>query len=339
MSSVLQDPGNTDWPDSGSGNELSRHDLGRLIYASICQVDGPVLDEMRRIRDHAVVNNQAHNIRVALMHRCGWFVEWIEGPPDGIRALMDRVTLDPRHRSLRVVHESVGRPRLFKPWIGSIAAATESTGEFARRVMALHERHQKGKGYEPASVWRSLCSPLPGHVEVAAAREGSYQRVMLMSAARTDAFDLLRWLAAREKRAVVHRRFAGAARDALDVESDYLDLPHQAAAGRRLIANARKGLAMGMTHAFLPDYAAAVIVLDADPERNEHLLDRLLTACQHVAHQPVIVGLGADSWFSDSLRSATEARGLRWVEARTGDLAHDMATQWWALKRVLDALG
>ncbi|MFC3684857.1 BLUF domain-containing protein [Hydrogenophaga luteola] len=336
MSSVPQDPDNTDWPDSGS--EPSRQDLGRLIYASICQVDGPVLDEMRRIRDHAVVNNQAHNIRVALMHRCGWFVEWIEGPPDGIRALMERVALDPRHRSLRVVHESLGKPRLFKPWIGSIAEATESTGEFARRVMALHERHQKGKGYEPASVWRSLCSPLPGHVEVAAASEGSYQRVMLMSAARTDAFDLLRWLATREKRGVVHRRFAGAARDALDVESDYLDLPQQAAAGRRLIANARKGLAMGMTHAFLPDYAALVIVLDTDAERNEHLLDRLLRACQHVAHQPVIVGLGADSWFSDSLRSATEARGLRWVEARTGDRAHDMATLWWALKRVLDAL-
>lgn len=336
MSSVLQDSGNTDWPDSGS--EPSRQDLGRLIYASICQVDGPVLDEMRRIRDHAVVNNQAHDIRVALMHRCGWFVEWIEGPPDGIQALMERVALDSRHRSLRVVHESVGKPRLFKPWIGSIAEATESTGEFARRVMALHERHQKGKGYEPASVWRSLCSPLPGHVEVAAASEGSYQRVMLMSAARTDAFDLLRWLATREKRAVVHRRFAGAARDALDVESDYLDLPQQAAAGRRLIVNARKGLAMGMTHAFLPDYAALVIVLDTDAERNEHLLDRLLRACQHVAHQPVIVGLGADSWFSDSLRSATEARGLRWVEARTGDRAHDMATLWWALKRVLDAL-
>lgn len=336
MGAMQQDPDTTHWPDSGA--ELSRQDLGRLIYASICQVDGPVLDEMRRIRDHAVINNQAHNIRVALMHRCGWFVEWIEGPPDGIRALMERVALDERHRSLRVVHESVGKPRLFKPWIGSIAEANESTGEFARRVMALHERHLKGKGYEPASVWRSLCSPLPGHVEVAAAQEGSYQRVMMMSAARTDAFDLLRWLAAQEKLAVVHRRFAGAARDALDVESDYLDLPRQAAAGRRLIANARKGLAMGMTHAFLPDYAAAVILLDSDSGRNEHLLDRLLTACQHVHHQPVIVGLGADSWFSDSLRSATEAGGLRWVEARTGDRAHDMATLWWALKRALDLL-
>lgn len=336
MGTMSQDPDPTLWPDSA--RELPGREVARLIYASISSVDGPVLDEMRRIRDHAVAHNREQQLRVALMHRCGWFVEWIEGPPEGIPALMARVALDERHRSLKVVHESVGRPRLFKPWIGSIAEPTESTGEFARRVMALHERHLKGKGYEPASVWRSLCSPLPGHVEVAAAREGSYQRVMMMSAARTDAFALLHWVARHTDRPVVHRRFAGAASDALDVESDYVDLPEQAAQGRRLIANARKGLAMGMTHAFLPDYAAVVIVLDTDPERNGHLLERILTVCEQVQHRPAIVGLGADGCFSDDLRAATEARGLRWHEARTGEPASDLATQWWALKRVLDAL-
>lgn len=331
-----QDPDQTHWPDSG--RELPGQEVARLIYASISSVDGPVLEEMRRIRDHAVANNRAHNLRVALMHRCGWFVEWIEGPPEGIPALMARVSLDERHRSLKVVHESVGRPRLFKPWIGSIAEPMESTGEFARRVMALHERHLKGKGYEPASVWRSLCSPLPGHVEVAAAREGRYQRVMMMSAARTDAFALLHWVARHADRPVVHRRFAGAASDAIDVESDYVDLPDQAAQGRRLIANARKGLAMGMTHAFLPDYAAVVIVLDTDPERNGHLLERTLTACEQVQHRPALIGLGADGCFGEALRSTVESRGLVWHEARTGEPASDLATQWWALKRVLDAL-
>lgn len=336
MSHTDQDPEITNWPDSGS--ELSREDVGRLIYASISSVDGPVLDEMRRIRDHAVANNKAHNIRVALMHRCGWFVEWIEGPPAGIEELMARVALDQRHRSLKVVHESLGKPRLFKPWIGSIAEPNETTGEFARRVMALNERHVKGKGYEPASVWRSLCSPLPGHVEVAAAREGSYQRVMMMSAARTDAFALLHWVANHAGHLVVHRRFAGAARDALDVESDYLDLPDQASQGRRLIANARKGLAMGMTHAFLPDYAALVILLDADPVRNEQLLERTLTACQQVHHQPAIIGLGPNEHFSETFKASVDARGMRWHEARTGDREPDLAEQWWALKQTLDGL-
>jgi hypothetical protein len=337
MPKLPQDPDHTHWPESG--RELPGHEVGRLIYASISSVDGPVLDEMRRIRDHAVFNNHQHSLRVALMHRCGWFVEWIEGPPEGISALMARVSQDPRHRSLKVVHESVGSPRLFKPWIGSISEPSESTGEFAQRVMALHERHRRGRGFEPASVWRSLCSPLPGHVEVAAAREGTYQRVMMISAARTDAFALLHWVARRAERPVLHRRFAGAVQDAIDVESDYVDLPDQSEQGRRLIANARKGLAMGMTHAFLPDYAAVVIVLDTDAERNTHLLERILSACEQVHHRPALIGLGADACFSEGLQGATEARGLQWHEARTGDAASDLATQWWALKHVLDALG
>ncbi|MBT9552206.1 MAG: hypothetical protein IV088_15260 [Hydrogenophaga sp.] len=47
--------------------------MGRLICASISPVDGPVLDEMRRIRDHALVHNAEHGLRVVLMHTCGWF--------------------------------------------------------------------------------------------------------------------------------------------------------------------------------------------------------------------------------------------------------------------------
>ena len=336
MRSILQDPDSSSWPDSGA--ELSTQDVGRLIYASISAVDGPVLDEMRRIRDHAVVHNAEHGLRVALMHKCGWFVEWIEGPMAGIHALVERVALDPRHRSLKVVHESVGQPRLFKPWIGSIAQSTESAGEFARRVMALHERHVRGKGYEPASVWRSLCSPLPGHVEVAAAREGTYQRVMMMSARQTGAFDLLRWLAHETRGRVAHRRFAGSVHDALDVESDYLDLPDQGPQGRRLIANARKGLAMGVTHAFLPDHAAVVLLLDADAGQSLRLLERLLVVCQQVRHRPAIIGLGADGWFVPELQTATETRGLPWLEARTGDGEPKHARLWGALKTVLDRL-
>lgn len=336
MSLPLQDPESSGWHDSGS--EPPGPEVGRLIYASISAVDVPVLDEMRRIRDHAVVNNQKFSIRVALMHKCGWFVEWMEGPPDGLRELLARVSQDTRHRALKIVHESVGRPRLFKPWIGSIAETTESTGEFARRVMALHERHTRGRGYEPASVWRSLCSPLPGHVEVAAAREGTYQRVMMMSVTGTHAFGLLHWIGADTQRAVVHRRFAGSVRDALDVESDYLDLPDQARQGRRLIANARKGLSMGMTHAFLPDYAAVAVLLDPSPAQNERLLERLLKVCQQIHHQPVVIGLGANDWFTSSLKTMVEAAGQRWIEARTGEHEPDRAEQWWALRQVLDNL-
>lgn len=337
MTSFGQEPDHTHWPDSA--NELPAPEVGRLIYASVSSIDGPVLDEMRRIRDQAAVHNQAHGLRVVLMHTCGWFVQWIEGPPSGIQALIERVGRDPRHRALKVVHDSMGRPRLIKPWIGSIGQATETAGALARRVMAMRERQALGKGYEPATVWRSLCSPLPGHVEVAAAREGGWQRVMLLSARHTGAFDLLRWLAKASQGSVAHRRFAGGVKDALDVESDYLDLPDQGPQGRRLIANARKGLAMGMTHAFLPDHAAVVLLLDADAGHNQRLLERLLVVCQQVRHRPAIIGLGADACFAPELRFATEARGQPWLEARTGAGAASHGQLWMALKTVLDRLG
>ena len=148
-----------------------------------------------------------------------------------------------------------------------------------------------------------------------------------------------RWLAKASQGSVAHRRFAGGVKDALDVESDYLDLPDQGPQGRRLIANARKGLAMGMTHAFLPDHAAVVLLLDADAEHNQRLLERLLVVCQQVRHRPAIIGLGADACFAPELRFATEARGQPWLEARTGAGAASHGQLWSALKTVLDRLG
>lgn len=333
---IERDSQSTHWPDSAT--ELSGQDVGRLIYASVSNVEESVLDEMRRVRDRAVINNQRDGIRVMLMHKCGWFVQWMEGPPEALKRLVERVSFDKRHHGLKVVHESVGEPRLFKPWIGSIAQSTESSSEFGRRVIALRERFMAGKGYEPASVWRTLCSPLPGHVEVAAALEGQYQRVMMMSAEKTTAFDFIHWLANETQRTVVHRRFAGAAQDALDVESDYLDLPDQARRGRRLIVNARKGLAMGMTHAFLPDYAAVVLLVGQDPVQNASILRRLMVTCRQVHHRPVMIGLGPDPWFSPELTVLAEEYELRWIEAGTGEHIPDMATLWWALRRELDRL-
>ena len=50
----------------GLGQEVLMQANPRLIYASLSKVDGPVLDEMRRIRDHAVVHNQAAGLRVVI---------------------------------------------------------------------------------------------------------------------------------------------------------------------------------------------------------------------------------------------------------------------------------
>jgi hypothetical protein len=300
----------THWPDSDS--EMPLQAVSRLIYASLSKVDGSVLDEMRRIRDHAVVHNQAAGLRVALLHMSGWFVEWIEGPEVGIRALLDRVAQDTRHQGLQVVHHSLGRPRLFRPWIGAIVQADEGPTAFARRLFALQDRQVRQAGLEPASVWLRLCSPPARDMPVP---DGIFPRAMLLSSQGAQAFELLQTVAQTVRRPLVRRRFAGAADDARDVESDYLDLPALGPAGWRLIANARKGLAMGMAHAFMPDHAAVVLRLCDDAERNALIVEGVLAACRQVHHAPVFVALGTHDTVTPALQELVERQGLPWLAA------------------------
>ncbi|WP_310564740.1 BLUF domain-containing protein [Hydrogenophaga sp.] len=330
MSSADQDSSATHWPDSAS--EVPLQVVSRLIYASLSKVDEHVLDEMRRIRDHAVVHNQAAGLRVALLHMSGWFVEWIEGPEAGIRALLDRVAQDPRHQGLQVVHHSRGKPRLFRPWIGSIVQSDEGPTAFARRLFALQDRQVRQSALEPASVWLRLCSPPAVDMPLT---DGAFPRAMLLSAQGAQAFELLQTLAAQLKRPLVCRRFAGAADAARDVESDYLDLPALGQTGWRLVANARKGLAMGMAHAFLPDHAAVVLLLSDDAARNQHLVDRVLAANQQVHHVPVIVGLGTHDQVTPALQEQVERQGLPWVAARSPLRRPDAMDLWAVLQPVL----
>lgn len=333
MSTSENDRSLTHWPDNGS--EVPLQAVSRLIYASLSNVDGSVLDEMRRIRDHAVRNNEPAGLRVALLHMSGWFVEWIEGSAPGIRALLDRVAQDTRHQGLRVLHESVGKPRLFRPWIGAIVQGGEGSGAFARRLFALEDSLRHGGAAEPASVWLRLCSPAAFDMPVP---DGLFPRAMLLSAQGTRAFDLLTALAARLRRPLVRRRFAGAADEVRDVESDYLDLPALGPSGWRLIANARKGLAMGVAHAFLPDHVVVVVVLGDDPARNAHLIERVLLACRQVHHVPVIVGLGTHDTVTPDLQELVERQGLAWLPAISPLRRPEPLDLWAALEPVLAGL-
>lgn len=324
----------THWPDSAS--EVPLQAVSRLIYASLSKVEGPALDEMRRIRDHAVPHNRAAGLRVALMHMSGWFVEWIEGPQVGVQALLDRVTPDPRHQGLQVLHHSLGRPRLFRPWSGAIVASGEGPAAFARRVFALKDRQARPVSPEPASVWLNLCAPAAGDMP---APGGPFPRAMLISASGAHAFDLLQAVAHEQRRKLVRRRFTAAADEVRDVESDYVDLPGMGVQGWRLIAHARKGLAIGVAHAFLPDHAAVVVQMGDDPARNRHITERVLSACRQVHHAPFIVGLGTHETVTPDLQELVERQGLPWLEAKSPLRRPEPLDLWAVLSPVLERLG
>lgn len=330
MSNVEVEKTVTHWPDGEA--DVPVGPVVRVIYASRSLVHASVLDEMRRIRNHAVVNNGPADIRVVLFHTNGWFVQWMEGMADGVEQLLARVSKDMRHRDLMVIHRSEGQPRLFRPWIGSIVQAVESERQFEARVLAQYRRHNQGEQAEPASVWTRLCSPY--------ARDmprpwGRNPKVMLLSVQGTLAFNLLEWLTLHEQRTLVRRRFAGSVDDAPDVESDYIDLPEHGPRGLRLIANARQGLAMGMAHALLPDHAAVVVLLGSSPERNQRLIERVLVACRQVHHNALIVGVGSREQVSEALGEAVMRQGMPWAGVVAQGASPDAAAIWAALAPLL----
>ena len=49
---------------------------------------------------------------------------------------------------------------------------------------------------------------------------------------------------------------------------------------------ARKGLMVPLTRAFLQDYSHIVLLLDADVERDQWLVQRVVQACGHLPSPP-----------------------------------------------------
>lgn len=309
--------------------------VDRLLYASLCCVDGPVFEEMLRIRDHALRRNVADDVYVALLYQAGWFMEWMEGPPAGVRAVMRRVARDPRHRNLRLLHLSHGQRRLTEPWSMAYTGDHEKPSEFASRAMALRgKRHQQR--LDPASVWRRLSMPLNGSGVAGAMESDLFQRVMVCSARGTQSFDLVHWLGEQNRRKVTSQRFAGAQARVRDVATDYVDLDRGAGSVvRRVIAMARNGLHIGLTQAFLPDYSHLILLLCGDCERDADLLDIVVSSCARLAHRPVLVGVAPPGFPHAGLRDLARAGGLVYLDCDVGEAAAAPAL-WAAIEPALD---
>lgn len=264
--------------------------IARIVYASQANICGPVYAQMESIRAAALSHNEPRGVHTALLHQSGWFVQWKEGPGEALRELMERVANDARHHSMRIVHASRGPRLLSGPWSMAIVQCADGPQDMARRVDLLRHQMDAGRQYAPPAVWRQLSTPLrhPG-----GAQQGdpeAFQRVLVCSARGLLAFELVRWLAQRSGEEVVHRRFAGA--QDLDVGTDYVDFGE---GGRvmRVIAMARRGLALPLTRAFVPDYSHVVVLLSGEPAADIGLLHKAALACAHAPVRPVLLGVAA----------------------------------------------
>ena len=89
----------------------------RLIYRSHNRI--PPDDRRLALRDlfnQARYNNKRAQITGALLLRDDWFVQTLEGDEQAMRALYDRITVDPRHEAVELLETGTVPARVFVRW-------------------------------------------------------------------------------------------------------------------------------------------------------------------------------------------------------------------------------
>jgi hypothetical protein len=312
------------------GGAAPQESIARIVYASESCIGGGVYAEMERIRARAVQNNVPNGIHTALLYQSGWFVQWKEGPGEALLKVMDRVAADPRHHSIRVVNSSRGPRLLDGPWSMAIVQTNEHRESMARRVARLRRSMENGVQYSPPAAWRQLSTPLDHPGAAQQTNPDAFQRILVCAASGSPSFELARWLAARHQQPLVHRRFAGD--HGLDVGTDYVDFSDGDRV-LRVIAMSRKGLALPLTRAFVPDYSHIVLLLSGEPERDLPLLDKVAAACAGLASPPVLLGVAQHRAAHSRPFALAHRLGLIYLDAQAHP--HDCADVWAAVHPLL----
>lgn len=308
--------------------------VDRLIYVSLSNVEGSVFEQMLRMREGALARNLADKVNVALLYQSGWFIEWMEGPPSGIRAVMERVARDTRHRQITVVHSSRGLRRLTQPWSMAIKQTGDKPGNFAPRVFALQEQYLDKVAIEPISAWRQLSFPVLGPTSSGRAERFGCQRVMLCAAIGTQSFDIVQWLGQKHRWTVVNQRCAGERGG--DVAMSYVDLAVPVSAVvRRVVAVARNGLQIGVIQALLPDYSHFIALLSGQTKHDAEMVESLVSSCSKLGCRPVIVGVGPEGCNHALLGALAHEAGFVYLDSSLKSPAR-AAELWDAAEPALD---
>lgn len=266
--------------------------MARLVYASRARITESVYAEMERIRACALRHNEPAGVYTALLYQSGWFVQWKEGPGEAVQRIMDRVAADRRHRDLRIVHSSRGPRLLAGSWSMAIVQCDDSPSQMGVRVAQLRSALEQGAQLSPPAVWRRLSTPMRHPGAARQADPDAFQRILVCAAVGQGSFDLVRWLGDEHDQEVVHRRFAGP--HDLDVGTDYVDF-EQSDRVLRVIAMARRGLALPLTRAFVPDYSHILLLLSGDAERDLALVRNVALACAGLPRPPALLGVAGDA--------------------------------------------
>lgn len=121
----------------------------QIVYRSLARegFDEPEMLDILRVSQ---IRNQRERISGLLVYRAPVFVQLLEGPPDAVLALYERIARDPRHQGVEVVLRQEAAQAAMPTW--AMGYLSETAGDCT--------------GPEDAFVFdyaqaRSLCEALP----------------------------------------------------------------------------------------------------------------------------------------------------------------------------------
>lgn len=100
----------------------------RLIYVSRSLVsESQQHQAIRDIVTKAIANNRIVDVTGMLLASPNAFLQVLEGPSSGVRAIFDAVCLDNRHTEVKVIELISSPARLFRDWNMSVRTAAEDS--------------------------------------------------------------------------------------------------------------------------------------------------------------------------------------------------------------------
>lgn len=86
-----------------------------LVYVSYaaCPMGQP---ELLALLAEARRKNEANQITGMLLYRDGYFIQAVEGEPETIKTLYEKLQRDPRHRNLLIIDRNIIQERAFSDW-------------------------------------------------------------------------------------------------------------------------------------------------------------------------------------------------------------------------------
>lgn len=106
-------------------------DTGEQVYslvytsAAVTPFDDASLEALLA---HSRAANARAQITGILLTRNGRFVQYLEGPEPAVRALIERISQDPRHTNVRVLLDDQNARRQFSEWTMGYEPATATPG-------------------------------------------------------------------------------------------------------------------------------------------------------------------------------------------------------------------